>query len=224
MNGSSYARASDFVRHSYPGLPADTAPLVTLTRFYLLFARKSHTSFRTDKSQVLTKLKIRFYRWDELLANHDTDELSQVARIEALAAKGDGKAASSQLKTLRLTDASVSTLLLRARVGIAAGRYHNALSLAQEAVSKEGGDKGELIPDAPALQTFGHAYYAMRRYTDAAHIFQKELGVYPNNGRALYGLWQSLQASGQRAAAADARRNFNEAWAESDVVLSMDDL
>ncbi|MBC5827479.1 MAG: hypothetical protein GIW99_07350, partial [Candidatus Eremiobacteraeota bacterium] len=88
---------------------------------------------------------------------------------------------------------------------------------------KEGGHKAELIPYSPALQTLGHAYYAMHRYGEAVHAFRNELRMYPGNGRALYGLWQSLQASG-RSAAADAKRLFDKAWTGSDVLLSMNDL
>lgn len=198
MNGASYQNAADFVARSYTGQPAGKAPL-------------------------LMAVKTRFYRWDDILANHDDDGPSRVARIEALAAKGDGRAAASRLKALRLTDSSLSTLLLRSRVAIATGRGDDSVRLAQEAVTKEGGHKAELIPYSPALQTLGHAYYAMHRYGEAVHAFRNELRMYPGNGRALYGLWQSLQASG-RSAAADAKRLFDKAWTGSDVLLSMNDL
>ncbi|HXL87315.1 MAG TPA: hypothetical protein VN927_08880, partial [Gemmatimonadaceae bacterium] len=70
----------------------------------------------------------------------------------------------------------------------------------------------------PMRQSLGAALLAAGRAGDAERVFTEDLRRNPNNGWALYGLAASLKAEGRDNS--DARRQFEAAWARSDVKLS----
>jgi hypothetical protein len=53
-------------------------------------------------------------------------------------------------------------------------------------------------------------------------VFRDDLTRNPNNGRSLFGLWQTLLAMKKESAAAAAKQ-FDEAWKYADVKLRLID-
>jgi hypothetical protein len=58
------------------------------------------------------------------------------------------------------------------------------------------------------------------RAAQAEQVFQTDLRRNPENGWALFGLRQSLQAQGKKKAANQVRQRFNQAWAHADLTLT----
>ncbi len=73
----------------------------------------------------------------------------------------------------------------------------------------------------PPRESLGAALFAMAKYADAERVFREDLREHPGNGRSLFGLWHALEALGRKEEASAVRGSFLEAWAESDVALSM---
>jgi hypothetical protein len=59
---------------------------------------------------------------------------------------------------------------------------------------------------------------------EAAEVFRQGVRRSPRNGRMLFGLWQSLLAQGKNTEAESVKREFDAAWAGSDVQLRIEDL
>jgi tetratricopeptide (TPR) repeat protein len=73
----------------------------------------------------------------------------------------------------------------------------------------------------PIRESLGAALFRAARYAEAERVFQDDLAWTPRNGRSLFGLWQALLRLDRKAEADAAHRRFREAWAGSDVELSL---
>ena len=69
----------------------------------------------------------------------------------------------------------------------------------------------------PITQLLGDAYYSAGRYADAIQTYKDDLVSNPQNGWSLYGLEQSLRASGDTAGADSAHQDFVKAWQYADI-------
>jgi tetratricopeptide (TPR) repeat protein len=65
----------------------------------------------------------------------------------------------------------------------------------------------------------GAALLDAGRAKDAQAVYEEDLRRNPENGWALFGLWQSLRARKQTKAAAAAKSRFDTAWKRADVKL-----
>jgi tetratricopeptide (TPR) repeat protein len=72
----------------------------------------------------------------------------------------------------------------------------------------------------PTRQALGAVLLDAGRADEAAEVYRKDLEQYPRNGWSLYGLSQSLRATGRDAEAAWAEQGFRSAWARADVELA----
>jgi tetratricopeptide (TPR) repeat protein len=73
----------------------------------------------------------------------------------------------------------------------------------------------------PVRESLGAALFRAARYVEAERVFQDDLTWTPRNGRSLFGLWQTLVKMDRKTEADAAQRRFREAWAGSDVELSL---
>ena len=76
----------------------------------------------------------------------------------------------------------------------------------------------------PVRQALGAALYAAGRYQDAVAMFREDLNHNQRNPRDLYGLYESLSASGSATDAAWVKSQFDAAWRNADLTISMQDL
>jgi tetratricopeptide (TPR) repeat protein len=76
----------------------------------------------------------------------------------------------------------------------------------------------------PARESLGRALMTASRFVEAEQAFRVELARHPGNGRALFGLWQSLREQGKKAEAKQAENQFRATWKNADVKLTLEDL
>ena len=72
----------------------------------------------------------------------------------------------------------------------------------------------------PTAHLLGAALLQAHRPAQAEAVYRESLKTYRDDGWALFGLAQALDAQGRSADAADARRAFDKAWAFADVKLT----
>lgn len=76
----------------------------------------------------------------------------------------------------------------------------------------------------PTRESLGGALIRAKRYDEADLAFREDLERNPNNGRSLWGRWQALRASdGDVPNTQVVRRRFQDAWAEADSALRLED-
>ena len=190
---------------------------------------------------------VRFGEWEEVLAEPPTPEgltywtgMSHYARGLAYTHTGRLGRAKRELKALaEIVDdpetpevlvglANAGTLLGIARSVLAGelaakrGRYATALGHLDRAVRLEDSLLYNEPPDwyYPTRHTLGAVLLEAGFPTEAEVVYWQDLKENPENGFALYGLWQSLQAQGRTAEAADVEERFRAAWKDADVGLS----
>ncbi len=72
----------------------------------------------------------------------------------------------------------------------------------------------------PVRHSLGTVLLQAGRVAEAEQVYQEDLKLHPENGWALYGLKESLQAQGKREEAAAVEQRFGKAWARADVRLT----
>jgi tetratricopeptide (TPR) repeat protein len=192
-------------------------------------------------------VQVRFGKWDDILATEQPAAdlkyprgVWRYARAMALLRRGDldgarveltklrELAADPDLANLKIWDANTTGALLQIAAKVVAGElaaaeknYDEAIRELQAAVALE----DALRYDEPATwhlpvrQNLGAVLIAADRPAEAGEAFQQDLKRYPHNGWSLSGLADSLAAAGKPDEAAQARKQFDKAWARADVAL-----
>jgi tetratricopeptide (TPR) repeat protein len=188
---------------------------------------------------------VRFGKWQEILAEPPPEPrhavlsgLYQHAQGMALAATGrlaEAEARAAEIRTIEanlpgdmLADLNpakailaLSAKIIDARVA-EANKQDGALTLWQEAVEME---------DALAYAEPADWFYPTRHYLGALLLerglfkeaeasYREDLVKNPENGWALYGLWQALLKQKQKAPAKEVEARFRKAFAGSDLTLT----
>ncbi len=73
-------------------------------------------------------------------------------------------------------------------------------------------------------ELLGGALIVNGNYVEAEKVFRAELTRHRRNGRALFGLWESLKRQGKDSSAQMVQREFEKAWETADTKLRIDDL
>jgi tetratricopeptide (TPR) repeat protein len=189
-------------------------------------------------------MRIRFERWDELLAATPPPEqfahsqgMWHYARGRALSATGDAAGAARELAELReiASRPDLSTLKLEYNMSAdllaiaervltgwteaAAGRFAPAGDALRQAVQREDALLYGEPPEwsVPARQDLGVVLLAAGRSAEAEQAFREDLDMFPDNGWSLHGLAVALRAQGRGAEADATEASFNRVWATADV-------
>ncbi|HKQ99343.1 MAG TPA: alpha/beta fold hydrolase [Pyrinomonadaceae bacterium] len=189
---------------------------------------------------------VRFQKWDEILKLAEpapelkiTGAYRRFARGMAYAETREMDRAEAELKSLRdiiqtmPADAplgnstargvlSVAERLLGGQIALARGDRRAALESLRKAVEAEDAlSYNEPADwDLPVREWLGGALLAGGEYTEAEQVFRAELVKHPRNGRALFGLVESLKRQGNTSSARLVQREFDRAWAKADTKLS----
>jgi tetratricopeptide (TPR) repeat protein len=192
----------------------------------------------------------RFHRWDEVLkypkpadAMLITTAFWHVSRGLALADTGKPAEAEKELAALRDTakkipaEASLFTTpvsvalkvgedLLSGEIAQARGDRKAAIDLLRTAVLSEAKVNYAEPPDwdLPVREWLGRALLRDGQFAEAEKIFREEINRNPRNGRALFGLAESLNKQGKTTAGDFVSREFKNAWAGSDTDLTVEAL
>lgn len=73
---------------------------------------------------------------------------------------------------------------------------------------------------SPVRLNLGAALLQADRPADAERVYREDLEIYPDNGWALIGLQQSLEAQGKDREAEEVARRFTKAWQNADLSLT----
>lgn len=191
--------------------------------------------------------KARFGLWDEVLdAPRPPGELLypqgvwHYARGMAHVARDELGAARSELEHLReiaadpgleeVTIWEINTMaqllaiaddVLSGELAAARGDHDEAVRRLRAAVAREDALSYNEPPDwyYPVRQSLGAVLMAAGRPDEAKRVYRENLKHYPDNGWALFGLAESLEAQGKDSAAATVRARFEDAWRRADVQL-----
>ncbi len=190
---------------------------------------------------------VRFGRWPEILETTAPPEgldyrtgIWHYARGRAFVATGQLDSAQAELAALRkiagkdeLTKAvlAVNTAadVLNVAVEVLAGELEATLGHPTQAVSHL--EKGVELEDAmpyteparwlyPVRHSLGAVLLAAGQAPKAEAVYREDLRRNPENGWALYGLMQALDAQRKKAESAQVRQRFDKAWAHADITLT----
>jgi len=186
-----------------------------------------------------------FGRWDEILKEPVPPAdlsysygLAQYARGVAFAATGRPAAAAAALDSLVRTRSTINpgyatagwstpgTVLeiaehsLRGEIELRTGSADSAAGHFRKAADLEDGLLYIEPPDwyYPVRHSLGAALLKAGRPAEAETVYREDLKRFPSNGWSLFGLAQSLEAQGKSADSA--RREFQRAWSDADIVLT----
>jgi tetratricopeptide (TPR) repeat protein len=199
-----------------------------------------------DGFQVMPlEVRMRFGRWEEVLAAPDYPPHFPIARTLRHYARGVAYAATGRPAEARAEHAA----FLRARAAVPAdaffgnngaaallavaepllegeilyreGKAGAGIAALRTAVAHEDRLRYDEPPDwiQPVRHALGAALLDQGRYADAERVYRQDLEKLPGNGWALFGLGRSLQLQGRTAEAAAVEAQFAVAWAKADVQL-----
>lgn len=197
--------------------------------------------FMSIEYQVL----VRFGQWDEVLAlPAPRAELPisiamwHFARATALAAKQDIQAAEQEQALFRqavakVPDDAVGAInkaadILQVAEHVLAGEIafqksdiETAVTLLNEGLVAESKLLYMEPPEwiQPVRHSLGAVLVSAQRWEEAEQVYRDDLSQWPENGWALFGLAQCLQAKGDHAGADDMTKRFQSAWKRADTQI-----
>jgi len=189
---------------------------------------------------------VKFGLWDDMLREAAPNEKLTGAMVHYLQARGMALAAKGRLDEARADLAKADTLIAavpaeaiqgnnlakplfeigqlkaRARLASAEGKREEAIALLTQAVALDDklsyGEPRDMI--FPTRHALGAELLAAGKGAEAEAVYREDLKWNPNNGWAYLGLSQALAAQKKDAEAAEARRQFEQAWGKADVRLA----
>lgn len=194
------------------------------------------------------QFRVRFGRWEEILAMPEPADnlphargLWQYARGRALAATGDLDAARESLVALEQVAGdpaldgvnmefnpstellAIARSVLAGWIAAAEGDFDAGIRELTEAVRREDALLYGEPPEwsVPVRQELGEVLLQAGRWRQAEQIFRQDLDRFPDNGWSLAGLGRALEAQGRIDEHAAVRNRFREVWASADVEIEV---
>jgi len=204
---------------------------------------KNYVVFADGFMPTTLHVFVRFGKWEEILGEPEPEAYRLLSRAERHYARAVALAnlfriseARSELAKFedvvaQLTDewyvgnnpaldvVGIARNMAAGEIAYKSGDSETAFELLREAVAME----DELVYDEPPgwMQPVRHALGALlmadERYAEAEAVYRADLELHPNNGWALLGLYQSLQAQEKLAEASEIAMDVQQAWARADV-------
>jgi predicted Zn-dependent protease len=190
---------------------------------------------------------VRFGKWQEILDMKAPPEgldyragVWHYARGRAFVGTGQLDSAQAELTALKGIAAkdeikqgvifiNTAADVLNVAVEVLAGEIEARLGHAAESISHL--EKGVELEDAmrynepadwlyPVRHSLGAVLLADGQAPKAEAVYREDLRRNPENGWALYGLMQALDAQGKKAESAEVKKRFDRAWAHADTALT----
>ncbi len=191
------------------------------------------------------EVRLRFGRWDEVLAMPEPPEFFPTTRAFHHAARAVSYAAGKQVEQARAEQQAflaargqvppdavfgnnrshdllkVAEHLTAGEILVAEGRLDAAVEELRRAVTVEDTLRYDEPPDwiQPTRHPLGVVLLVAGRHQEALEVYQEDLKRNPNNGWSLYGLAETLQRLGRPAEAERVRAGFQEVWSEADITI-----
>ncbi len=193
---------------------------------------------------------VRFRKWDEIMKYpapsaemRITGGFLNFARGMALANSGKTDDAKKELAALREKIKAIpaetgfgnSTAhgvlkvaedLLAGEIALANGENKAAIESLHKAAASEDIVNYNEPPDwdIPVREWLGRALLTDGQFAEAEKVYRAEIAKHPRNGRALFGLAESLRKQGKTDSAAMVQREFEKSWEKADMRLAIEDL
>ena len=193
---------------------------------------------------------VRFARWDEVLMDPQpepelkiTTAIWHFARGSAFAARNDLAKADAELSALQAIAKSlpadaplgnnvaanilkIADLALAGKIAYARGDKQAAFALLNKAVAAEDATSYNEPSDwdLPVREFLGGALLASGEAATAESVFRAEIERRPRNGRALFGLAESLRKQGKNSSAQMVQQEFERSWQLADTKLTVEGL
>lgn len=193
---------------------------------------------------------VRFQKWDDILKYSQPDAEMRItggflnfARGMAFANGGKAEDAKRELAALREKIKAipaetgfgnstargvlrVAEELLTGEIALALGENKAAIESLRRAVAAEDVVNYNEPPDwdIPAREWLGRALLSDGQFAEAEKVYRDELAKHPRNGRALFGLAESLRKQGKTDSAAMVGQEFERSWEKADTKLIVEDL
>ncbi len=177
---------------------------------------------------------VRFGKWQEILDAQPPQEgldhytgVWHYARGRAFVGTGALDRAAAELVALQKI--AGKDAVLNIAVEVLAGEVAARRGDATKAVAQL--EKGVELEDAmpyrepadwlyPVRHSLGAVLLAGGQATAAEAVYREDLRRNPENGWALYGLMQALDAQAKKAESAEVKERFDQAWAHADITLT----
>jgi pimeloyl-ACP methyl ester carboxylesterase/tetratricopeptide (TPR) repeat protein len=192
----------------------------------------------------------RFGKWEEILKEPKPDPSLKIvtafwhfARGSAYAASKQTANAEAELAALRAVDKTmtdevrlfnnaaadvmkIAEFELEGKIALTRGEKQKAYDLLNKAVAAEDATQYAKPADwdLPVREVLGGALLANGDYAAAEKVFRAEILRQPRNGRALFGLAESLRKQGKEGAAKSVQSEFEKAWQYADTKLTIESL
>ena len=190
---------------------------------------------------------VRFGRWDDVLAEPEIDAkypfshaFRFAARSIAYAAKGDPVRARAEQalfaeaakkvpadeiaagNNLCSAVLAIVTPMVEGEILVREGKVDAAVAQLRAAVAAEDALRYDEPPSwiIPVRHSLGATLMAHGRFADAEKVYREDLTRLPGNGWSLYGLSEALAQQQKVAEAAEAKRQFKDAWHVADITIS----
>src|SRR5689334_6568560 len=192
----------------------------------------------------------RFGKWDEILKEPQPDPSLKIvtafwhfARGSAYAGTKQADKADAELAALRAVNGTmtpevrmfnnaaadvtkIAELELAGKIALARGDKKAGIDLLTQAVATEDvtyySEPADW--DLPVREVLGGVLLMNADYSGAEKVFRAEILRQPRNGRALFGLAESLRKQGKEAAAKSVQGEFEKAWQFADTKLTVSSL
>jgi len=191
------------------------------------------------------EVRMRFGRWDEILAAPEPPPNHPIARALRLYARGVALAAQGKIEEARAEQKAflearaavpatagfgnnvaahlldVATEMLDGEVLFRAGEKDKGLAALRRGVVAEDRLRYDEPPDwiLPVRHALGAALLEAGKPAEAEKVFREDLKRLPDNGWSLFGLGRSLRLLGKTREADVVEGRFKEIWSGADVTL-----
>lgn len=193
---------------------------------------------------------VRFGRWDEMLKEPKPDEALKITtgfwhfgRGSAYVTMNQIADAEAELQALQTVKKSlpaevrmfnnpaadilnIADLLLAGKIAFARGDKQTGLALLNKAAAAEDATSYAEPADwdLPVREVLGSVLLSNGDNAAAEKVLREELRRHRLNGRAFFGLAESLKRQGKRSAALKVTRQFEQAWKDADTKLTVSGL
>lgn len=207
---------------------------------------KGHAAIADGYLAMPLEVRMRFGRWDEILAAPEPDAAFPLARAlrhyaRAVALAALGRVAEARAEQQRFRDArarvpedrrfgnnaaadllDIAGHVVEGEILYREGREDQAFAALREAARREDALRYSEPPDwiLPARHALGAALSRSGRLTEAERVYRDDLQRLPDNGWSLFGLSRSLERQGRDAEARRLRDRWEEIWRDADFELT----
>jgi tetratricopeptide (TPR) repeat protein len=207
--------------------------------------KKEYADIADGFTAMPLEVRMRFGKWDQVLAAPEPPEHLPIARAlrlyargVALAAQGKTAEARAEQKTFETARAAVpataffgnnaaanllevAAAMLEGEIDYREGKVDAGLAALRRAVEAEDRLRYDEPPDwiLPVRHALGAALLQSGRHAEAEAVFREDLRRLPDNGWSLFGIGRALRLQGKAAEAAEFESRFKEIWAGADIGL-----